>query len=662
MELHKLIVENFGVYRGRHEILLSSPSQGKPIILFGGLNGGGKTTLLDAVQLALYGKLARCSNRGTRAYLDYLTRFVHKGVDLAEGASITLEFRQPLPGEGHTYRIERRWSDSGRGIQEQISVWTDDTPDYVLTESWTEFMEDLLPVRIAPLFFFDGEKIEGFADSRSSAELLSTAVQSLLGLDIVDNLSADLAKLEGRNQTRIERSDDRGESAALIQKRDALTQEHTRLFQERAGIQNEIDTARKDLASVEQRFRSEGGELFERRSELETQRKHLSERLERENAGLSELAHGMAPLALVTGMLDVIQVQAQKERTAREAKAIAGLLGKRDAQLTRHLKENGLDASTVAAVQGYLEQDRENRRKKSRIDSYLMLDEECETLLSSVQGRRLSEAVDKSRKQLAEVEHLASGLDNVTRLIASIPNEEVIADLLAQREDLKTRIAEAERRAQLVDSDLARAQREKEQLEAASRRALERIVHSDLEQKDASRLITHSGRVRETLGQFRLRVLQRHVQRIGQLILESYRELLHKKSLVDGLQIEPATFAIRLTDPNGRKVAPDRLSAGERQLLAVAILWGLAKASGRRLPIVIDTPMGRLDSAHRSNLVERYFPAVSHQVLLLSTDEEVDQRFFDKLSPKIGRSYRLDYSNTNGATEVKQGYFWETLA
>jgi DNA sulfur modification protein DndD len=72
-----------------------------------------------------------------------------------------------------------------------------------------------------------------------------------------------------------------------------------------------------------------------------------------------------------------------------------------------------------------------------------------------------------------------------------------------------------------------------------------------------------------------------------------FRELLHEKSLVDGMQIEPETFAIRLTDPNGRKVAPDRLSAGERQLLAVAILWGLAKASGRSLSIVIDTPMGR---------------------------------------------------------------------
>jgi DNA sulfur modification protein DndD len=80
------------------------------------------------------------------------------------------------------------------------------------------------------------------------------------------------------------------------------------------------------------------------------------------------------------------------------------------------------------------------------------------------------------------------------------------------------------------------------------------------------------------------------------------------------------------------------------------------------LPIIIDTPMGRLDSAHRNNLVERYFPKASHQVVLLSTDEEVDQRFFDKLNPEIGRSYLLDYSNTQGATEVKDGYFWGNTA
>jgi DNA sulfur modification protein DndD len=74
---------------------------------------------------------------------------------------------------------------------------------------------------------------------------------------------------------------------------------------------------------------------------------------------------------------------------------------------------------------------------------------------------------------------------------------------------------------------------------------------------------------------------------------------------------------------------------------------------------VIDTPLGRLDASHRSNLIERYFPNASHQVLLLSTDEEIDEKYYEKLKPWVGRSYLLEFDDSIGATRVKPGYFWQ---
>ena len=65
------------------------------------------------------------------------------------------------------------------------------------------------------------------------------------------------------------------------------------------------------------------------------------------------------------------------------------------------------------------------------------------------------------------------------------------------------------------------------------------------------------------------------------------------------------------------------MSAGEKQLLAISLLWGLARVSEKHLPVAIDTPLARLDSSHRQNLIERYFPTASHQVILLSTDTEI---------------------------------------
>jgi len=95
-------------------------------------------------------------------------------------------------------------------------------------------------------------------------------------------------------------------------------------------------------------------------------------------------------------------------------------------------------------------------------------------------------------------------------------------------------------------------------------------------------------------------------------------------------------------------------------MLAIAFLWGLARVSGRNLPIAIDTPLGRLDSSHRYHLLERYFPTASHQVILLSTDTEIAATEVTMLreTDAIAREYLLTYDSNQRQTSIKHGYFW----
>ena len=74
--------------------------------------------------------------------------------------------------------------------------------------------------------------------------------------------------------------------------------------------------------------------------------------------------------------------------------------------------------------------------------------------------------------------------------------------------------------------------------------------------------------------------------------------------------------------------------------------------------MVIDTPLGRLDSVHRQHIIERYFPHASHQVILLSTDKEIDEANYAKLKPSIGRAYTLRFDDKTASTTVEPGYFW----
>ena len=129
--------------------------------------------------------------------------------------------------------------------------------------------------------------------------------------------------------------------------------------------------------------------------------------------------------------------------------------------------------------------------------------------------------------------------------------------------------------------------------------------------------------------------------------------------MVERIHIDPATFAITLYNESGHALSKERLSEGEKQIFAISVLWGLARALAHPLPAIIDTPMARLDAAHRRHLVERYFPHASHQVLILSTDTEVDRQYYQALQPHLARAYHLVYDEQTRATHGEEGYFWE---
>ena len=85
------------------------------------------------------------------------------------------------------------------------------------------------------------------------------------------------------------------------------------------------------------------------------------------------------------------------------------------------------------------------------------------------------------------------------------------------------------------------------------------------------------------------------------------------------------------------------------------MLWALARAAGRPLPVVIDTPLGRLDAGHRRHVVERYLPAASHQVIVLSTDTEIDAELHTLIEPAVGAQRQL-VTDTEGRTSIVDGY------
>lgn len=658
MVFDEIVLHNFGVYGGRHSLQLAPPSPGKPIVLIGGLNGGGKTTLLDAIHLSLYGRQARCSNRETIGYHEYLRRCIHRGSQPADGAAIEVQFRERTEGAEHTYRIHRSWSVTGNGASEHVEVIRDGSLDRVLTDSWSELVEELIPVGISQLFFFDGEKIEGFADFENSTELLSKAIHSLLGLDLVDRLATDLLVLRRRKQAILKPDIEQKQMEEAKDDIGRLEQLRAEEVEKRAAAKNVLDRHEYALRKIEERFRREGGELFDRRRQLEEKRVSTANQLRNLEDSLRDVAEGPAPFLLVRNLLDAIVQQDEKEELAARARAIADVLTERDAWVLQKASTDGASKTVVAALGRSLTRDRKQRTKSIENDRYLNLSAEHRLDLRGLQALVLPDVLDQIKHLLQMADDCRILLEELDRELAGVPDEGEIVTIIKEREELQTTVNEAQQRIRDLDGALAAISRELDQKKARLVAQIEKHVDVEFEQEDISRIIAHSQRVRDTLEQFRAAAVERHANRLARLILDSFEKLLRKQSLITDLKINPREFSIELIGGNGHFVSPDRLSAGERQLLAVSILWGLARASGRSLPKVIDTPLGRLDSLHRSNLVERYFPYASHQVLLLSTDEEIDEEYYRKLKPWVGRTYRLEFDESLNATKVEPGYFW----
>lgn len=656
MILDSLILENYGAYGGRQEALLT-PDPGKPVILFGGMNGGGKTTLLDGIQLALYGAKARLSNRGRLAYRDYLRASIHRGADPGEGAAITLRFRRMMAGEYHSFELQRSWRLGVKGIEETFRVLRDGEPDQVYSDHWDEVIEAYLPVRLAHLFFFDGEQIAELAEGGHAAEILGTAVHSLLGLDLVDRLDADLKVLE-----RLKRAEGSNpEFASLMEQAEAelrlIDQEQEKAQMDEGALVNEAGRLAKELNAQEERYRAEGGELYLQRKELESERTELMRHKTTLEAKLRELVAGPLPLALVDDLLRQIDQQARHEIEIKRARMLGEVLDNRDRELLTELGQSVGDSGVIQRIQELMEADRQGRTGLAGEPLLLNADDSLPAAISHLRAIVLPAAEAEARSL---VESLAAVEEKLARLdveISRIPSPDRIASLQAE---LDTARAAHSLKIAKLEAIKLRITALKKQKEAAQDR-LDKLGEQDVDARfaedDRQRILKHSQRVRNTLSRFRARVIRRHASQMESLMLESFRQLLRKSTLASGLAIDPETFEPRLTGVNGEPLPFERLSAGERQLLATSLLWGLARASGRPVPAIIDTPLSRLDSSHRRHLVQRYFPRAAHQVLLLSTDEEIVGAHLEGLRPFISRTYTLDQDETRGATTIHPGYF-----
>lgn len=664
MLIESLTLNDFGLFRGEHVINLSpQKNQGniKPIILFGGLNGSGKTTVLTAIRLAIYGKQALGYGVSQKVYEDFLTSKVHRNSHsniAPDRASIAIDFLYFKLGKPIKYRVQRSWFVNGKNVNETLSILQDGEPiPQFSAEQCQAFLNELIPLGVSELFFFDGEKIADLAEEGGDVALRD-AIRKLLGLDIIERLNSDLhiyvrkqnnKSLPEEAKSKLEHyeSEYKGIKALIIEQEAEVQAIHPKLTE-----------AKELLGRLEESLNSKGGVWASSRQSLKDKSDSLIQEKRNLETEVREFLNGLYPLSLAPKALKELKLQLQNERFLKDWESIAGAVSQRLGSLNKVISQ-------------FTPQDQQDEAlgKVQAIFSDLLsrpTDLQSTSLLHDLAGKdyvQLEKLIDDALSQMVvarkqfqnKLASLDEALGNVSLQVERAPDKE---SLQADLEAIKAKN-------QLI---LELTTQRNTHLELAKRytwQAIELIrkmrrledMRSSTESNESG--IELANKARGVLSDFVSEITKRKVEKLEQEFADTFSRLARKSDAIVMAKIDPVSFNVHLYNASGKAIPKQDLSAGEKQIYAVAMLEALAKTSGRKLPIIIDTPLGRLDSHHREKLINNYFPYASHQVIILSTDTEVDKSFYEGLSEHISHSYQISYNENEGASEIKEGYFWK---
>jgi DNA sulfur modification protein DndD len=654
MILRSIRLEDFGLYAGTTELdLVPRRKQGgpSPIVLIGGKNGAGKTTLLEAVRLALYGRRALGARVGKVEYDDYLRGRINRATS-RNAAAVALEFDYAEAGVVHRYSVRREWAVRGKAVVEALLLEKDGAAiSSVPRDEWHHFLQELIPPGVSQLFFFDGEKISEIAEGEEDNEQLGEAVRGLLGIDLVSRLRVDL----GLYLARHEEADVNGLASRLEEiGRSIIAAESNaaELADEVAGLSSQRDSQARAAERIRRQFVAEGGDAAVHRAGTEAERDEVRRAIARAEHELRDLSNRLLPLAMAPKL--VAEFRSALARANSDS-------------------ESGLTESLSHAFTAWRAEGKPPRSaswtSKHWADLELFLAAQVPAASQITTSPALREVGDGAATlaRLAEVETIirprARAL--LDELEALTQRGRELGDALARANNAaggvlldelrlaEQRVGATEGKLKTRQEDLKLVRGQLVTLTREQRRLLEEQAGSA---KAAARSAL-AARTAQALADYEQRLLDHKLVQLRGEFVSRFNYLARKSELIVDVKIDAVTFAATLVDRSGREVPKAALSAGEKQIYAIAMLWALARTSGRPLPMIIDTPLARLDSDHRANLVQRYFPEASHQVVLLSTDTEIDERLRQELGANVSHSYRLDFDQAEGRTTVSRGYF-----
>ncbi|WP_342554411.1 DNA sulfur modification protein DndD [Paenibacillus sp. FSL R7-0652] len=658
MHIQKLALRNIGAYHGELNKFDFRTTTNRNVILLGGKNGAGKTTILESLRIVLFGSMAYGFVTENEPYYRKIRTLLNRKAineNVNDEFQITLDYSSTEDFELHEYSLVRSWRIKNDRIRESFSVKRDN--QFLTAQQTSDFQSRLreeMPPKLFELCLFDGEEISRIVSEEKIPEYLKESGKILFNLDLFVNLEKDL------NTYRMQYAQQNANAAEEVAQYEKLENEIRQLqetIEEKQllsiSYEDEINNLNHVIKQDKKDFETHGGLLQEKRQEIVSRINVIENKRKANSEHVRHFVSSLLPFFIARKQLQQVDHQLNAEKQYESYEYAANTL-KQD-------KLTSLLTSTLGQTKEI-----ESSEMKSIFEGIL-------DLIKPNQTELIHRA---SFEQRSEIHNLNKQLEslNITDYINRFDEN---ALLLKESQELRTKLETNDQASEF--KELLERIEQKTKLSEQHKILIEQLgseinnlteaLHTKLSQKDkveekireyhkseksyemTEKLLTVSQRFRE-------RQWRKKLDDVANETVRMIDVLFRKKGLIKRIHIDHTSFELKLYNLMNQEISKERLSAGEKEMLMLTVILAMFRVSGWKLPFVFDTLMGRLDQDHKKSLIQHFIPRCGEQVLMFTTDSEITSEQFPLIEEITARCYTLEYdASKESAVIMKDRYF-----
>jgi len=661
MLIKNIKVKNYKTYRELDLDLSVEPE--RPIILVGGKNGGGKTTLFEAIYGALYG-LEKMDQKRFRQLLNM-------GMEQGPKPEIMLQltFTGRVLGREQQYILTRAYQVLQNGtvgesvrlnMNGNVFVYGPATPAAErakMREQVSKIIKANLPQELSRYFLFDAMEAGNLLKEDQLNHVIKENIENVMGFNKYIQLSRVSEHLQQEYaERRLKQETEQKQYRELVddteekkRKLDQLKQEHEKCLLYSANnsqMYNTLKNGKQEEETLRNKIRVTQQKINETEDRSRQYLKDLEMLVESMEVNiflpyLLKLRQAEISMVLKTkSELDQQQKQLVSEPLVRDLTHQIVLSLIEECPMLMNVDEETIVASimTQQNLQGQKE------------DIYAFLDNEEVDALRSLVERK---SFNSLPQQLLTQAQINLEIDNLPALRSDIEvmKQQISGNdyaLLKAYEDNETEIKRLADEIKALEEEIRKQQRKINQYDIQIQQEPDPKYDTLVKMKPLF------DDVADTLLKLKKEQIERKMKEYLNENLAAYRGVIGRVELSERLQ----DLTFKIYHKAGNEIALSTLNAGAKQVVIQVLLKVLHELGDYDPPVMIDTVMGVLDKESRETIMEHYFPTLAEQTILLSTDTEIRTgEDYDRLEPFLARTYTLERNREEQCTTVEDGYF-----